>query len=518
MPELEVVLGLLVAVVVLAIVAPWLRIPAPILFVLGGLVLALIPQVPDVVLAPDVVFLLFLPPLLYSAAFDTSIRDIRAHIQPIVSLAVGLVLATTVIVAVVVQALVPGLGWPLAFALGAIISPTDAVAAVAVFRQLGVPRRLVTLLEGESLFNDATALVTYRAALTAAATATFSPGGATLSFLTVGVGGLLVGLGIGWLVAHLMQRLYDPAIEIAVSLLTPYGAYLLAEQVGVSGVLATVAAGLCAGWWAPTLTEPDTRLRSHAVWDMVTFLLNGLVFILIGLQLLRLVPALSNRSFESLIGLGLLLSATVIVVRFAWVFGAGGLSHVLSRHASAFALGTRERVVVSWAGMRGVVSLATALALPLETPERDLLIFLTFCVILVTLVGQGLSLPWLVRSLRVSGDDATHGDERRARRVAIEAALARIDELAVEWPSHGPLIDSLRSQYTHRASHLEEESDEPSNSAADDELLEHRQIREAVLEAERAAVLDLRARGGLDDQAWRHIQRELDLEAVRLDA
>jgi CPA1 family monovalent cation:H+ antiporter len=518
MHTLELVLGLLVAVVVLATVAPVARVPTPILLVLGGVVLALLPQVPDVVLAPDLAFLLFLPPLLYSAAFDTSIRDMRAHLQPILSLAIGLVLATTGVVAVLVHTLLPELGWPLAFALGAIVSPPDAVAAVAVFRGLGVPRRLVTLLEGESLFNDATALVAYQTALAAAATATFSLGEASLQFLVVGAGGLVLGLAVGWLVAHLQRRLVDPAVEIAVSLLTPFGAYLLAEQLHVSGVLATVAAGLCAGWWAPSFMAPETRLRSRAVWDMVAFLLNGLVFILIGLQLLRILPALETRSLGSLIGLGLLISLAAIVVRFAWGFGAGVLGPVFGRRADSSAITTRSRVVMAWAGMRGVVSLATALALPLETPERDLLVFVTFCVILVTLVGQGLTLPWLVRALGVSVDGGTSAQERRARRIAAEAAVARLDELTAEWPTHQPLIDTLRTQYLDRASHFEELPAETSPDTAEQELLEHRQIRRAVLDAERQAVLDLRRRGALDDEAWRHIERDLDLEDLRLDA
>jgi CPA1 family monovalent cation:H+ antiporter len=517
MHTLELVLALLVAVVALATVAPALRAPAPILLVLGGLVLALLPQVPDVVLAPDLAFLLFLPPLLYSAAFDTSIRDVRAHLQPILSLAVGLVLATTGAVALLVHTVLPDLGWPLAFALGAIVSPPDAVAAVAVFRGLGVPRRLVTVLEGESLFNDATALVAYQMALTAAATSAFSVGEASLRFIVVGLGGLLVGIAFGWAVAHLQRRLADPAVEIAVSLLTPFGAYISAEQLHVSGVLATVAAGLCAGWWAPSFMAPETRLRSRAVWDMVAFLLNGLVFILIGLQLLRIVPALATRPLDLLVGLGLLISLAAILVRFAWVFGAGLVSRVFGGEPGSPSMEPRERAVVAWAGMRGVVSLATALALPLETPERDLLLFLTFCVILVTLVGQGLSLPWLVRALGVSADGGASAQERRARRAAAEAAMARIEELASEWPTHQPLIDTLRTQYVHRASHLDD-SPQASPDAAQQELLEHREIRRAVLDAERQAVLALRRRGALDDEAWRHVERDLDLEALRLDA
>jgi monovalent cation/hydrogen antiporter len=515
MQALELVLALLVVVVVITTLAPAVRVPAPILLVFGGLLLALIPQVPDVVLAPDLAFLLFLPPLLYSAAFDTSLRELRAHLRPILSLAIGLVLATIGAVALVVHSLLPELGWPLAFALGAIVSPPDAVAAVAVFRGLGVPRRLVTVLEGESLFNDATALVSYQMALVAAATAAFSLGEASFRFAVVGIGGLLVGLASGWLLASLQRRLVDPAVEITVSMLAPFGVYIAAQGVQVSGVLATVAAGLCAGWWAPNLT-PETRLRSRAVWDTGSFLLNGLVFILIGLQLLRIVPALATRPLSVLVAYGLMISVTAIIVRFVWVFGAERLSRVFSPGAKA-PTPLRELVVVSWASMRGVVSLATALALPIETPERDLLLFLTFCVILVTLVGQGLSLPWLVRALGLSPDGRGSTQERRAWRAAAEAAIDRIDQLMAEWPTHQPLLESLRTQYVHRASHLDAPRDGVPD-AGEQELLEHRQIRQAVLDAEREAVVELRRTGALDDHAWRRMERDLDLEALRLGA
>lgn len=516
MQALELVLALLVAVVVITPLAPAVRVPAPILLVLGGLLLALIPQVPDVVLAPDLAFLLFLPPLLYSAAFDTSLRDLRAHLRPVLSLAIGLVLATTGAVAVVVHSLLPELGWPLAFALGAIVSPPDAVAAVAVFRGLGVPRRLVTLLEGESLFNDATALVSYEMALAAAATATFSVGEASLRFVVVGLGGLVVGLTAGWLLANLQRRLVDSAVEITVSMLAPFGVYIAAQAVHVSGVLATVAAGLCAGFWAKDLT-PETRLRSRAVWDTGSFLLNGLIFILIGLQLLRIVPALASRPLGVLVAYGVMISVAAIVVRFVWVFGAEQVSRVFT-YAAAAPMEWRELFVVGWAGMRGVVSLATALALPLETPGRDILLFLTFCFILVTLVGQGLSLPWLVRALGLAPDAHAGTQERRAWRAAAEAAIDRIDQLLTEWPTHQPLLESLRTQYVHRASHLDAPPDgEADLNLGEQELLEHRQIRQAVLDAERQAVVDLRRRGALDDHAWRRVQRDLDLEALRLD-
>ena len=518
----------MVLVAVLATVAHAVRVPYPILLVFGGLVLAALPAVPNIQLAPELVFLFFLPPLLYIAGFETSLRDVKAQLRDILSLAIGLVLVTIVAVAVVTNQLLPELGWAAAFALGAIVSPPDAVAAQALLGGLGVPRRLVTLLDGESLFNDATALVAYQAALLAAATATFSPSQVVLQFVVAAVGGVLVGVAVGAGIAWLRRRLDDPPVEITVSLLTPFAAYLPAEQLGFSGVLATVTAGLFIGWFAPRIMESDTRLRGRAVWDMLVFMLNSLVFILIGLQLSGVVDGLSARPLSEVIGFGALISLTVIVVRLAWIFGATYVSWWTHRlihgtHELPFP-NWRRTFVVGWAGMRGVVTLATALALPLAMPGRDILIFVAFCVILATLVGQGLTLPLVIRALGIGGDSSAEADEQRARTIAAEAAVARIEELADEWPGHLPLIDTLRSQYTHRASHLGTNgqnadgagSSDPSES--EQELLEHRQIRRAVIEAEREAVLRLRTAGALPEEAWRRVERDLDLEELRMEA
>ena len=521
MHEVELTLAMLVAVTVLATVARLLRVPMPILMVLAGLALAASPAVPDVVLAPELVFLLFLPPLLYIAAFDTAIRDVRAMLVPIVSLAVGLVLATAATVATVVHLVLPDIGWPAAFALGAIVSPPDAVAAVAVLRRLNVPRRLVTLLEGESLFNDATALVIFQMAVAAMGTASFSMTDAAIRFVLVAVGGIAIGIGIGAIIALLRRRLTDMPVEIMISLLTPFAAYLPAEQVGVSGVLSTVAAGLCLGWWAPRIMDPNVRLRVRAVWEIVVFVLNGLVFLLIGLQLSTILPSLANRSPLTVFGLGLLVSAVVIAVRFAWI------ATVLCARPKPGGRRQRwtEATLVGWAGMRGVVSLATALALPFETPARDLLLFATFCVILVTLVGQGLTVPWLVKALGLVDDGSGTEQELHARSVALDAACRRIAQLAEEWPTHLPLVETLKAQYGHRASHLEElrsdavdEDGHPLSQAAEQELLEHGQIRRAVIDAERQAVLELRQLGEIGDEAWRRVERDLDLEELRLEA
>lgn len=519
MHEIELVLALLVATTALAPAARVLRVPYPILLVLGGLILALIPAVPNVALAPELVFLLFLPPLLYISAYNTSIREVKERIWSILGLAVGLTLATTAAVAVVVHALLPDAGWAVAFALGAIVSPPDAVAATAVFQRLGVPRGLVTLLESESLFNDATALVAYQTALTAMAAATVTAGGIGIRFLVVSLGGILLGLVIGIAIAKLRRYIVDPAVEITVSLLTPFGAWLAAEALGVSAVLATVTTGLCIGWWAPRIMSPDTRLRSRAVWEMVVFILQGLVFILLGLQLSSILSGRSGESLLATIGLGALISAVAIVVRLLWVY-AGNLLVRLRGHTP----GWREATVAGWSGMRGVVSLAAALALPLELPERQMLIFLTFCVILATLVGQGLTLPLLIRKLGVVEDGGEAHKELHARITAGEAATERIEQLAEEWPDHLPLIESLRAQYSHRSSHLGEkhthgEDGEPEPSEdAEQEMLEHRLIRRAVIDAERDAILDLRSRGDITDDVWRRIERDLDLEAVRMDA
>jgi CPA1 family monovalent cation:H+ antiporter len=318
----------------------------------------------------------------------------------------------------------------------------------------------------------------------------------------------------------LRGHLTDAPVEIMVSLLTPFAAYLAAEQLGVSGVLATVTTGLAIGWWSPRIMDPDVRLRGRAVWEMVTFVLNGLVFLLIGLQLSSILPSLVGRSPATVLGLGVLVSLVVIVVRFVWiipsVFGLPLLGH-------------RKRwsdvLLLSWAGMRGVVSLATALALPLETPNRDLLLFLTFCVILSTLVGQGLTLPWLVRLLGMSDDGSADEQELHARIISLQAARERISKLAEEWPNHLPLVETLEAQYNHRATHLDEihshELDgtgKPLSEEAAQEILEHGQIRRAVIDAERQAVLMLRERGEIGDEAWRRIERDLDLEELRLEA
>ena len=522
----EVVLALLLVVALLTVVARRVGIPYPILMTLGGLVLglvpALVPGLPRIELAPDIVFLLFLPPLLFAAAFFTSPRELQANARPIGLLAVGLVLATTVIVAVALHTLAPGVPWAVAFALGAIVSPPDAVATTAIAQRLGLPRRVVTILEGESLVNDATALVAYRLAVVATVSGTFSLGEAAMSFVLVSVGGVAIGLLAGYAIAFVIDRLSDPPVEVLISLLAPFGAWLMAEAVGVSGVLSVVTAGIVVGRAAPRILGSDARVLGSGVWQMVVFTLNGLVFILIGLQLPTILDTLAaSRTFAEVASWAVIVSVTVIVVRMVWVFPGTYLPGLLSARVRAREVQPQPRnvLIVGWAGMRGVVSLAAALALPLKVdsgapfPERDLVIFLTFSVILATLVGQGLSLPWLIRRLGVGDDGSADHEELHAREAAINAALSRLDGLAEEWPGHMELIVHLRERHAHATEHLEHDH-ESGGVTHDQEQIEHGIIQHAVIDAQRLAVIDLRDRGVISDEALRRVERGLDLEEL----
>ena len=521
---IEVVLILLIAATVLAVIARRLAIPYPVLLVVGGLGLGFIPELPVIALEPDVVFLLFLPPILFGAGYFTSIRDLKANLRPIGLLAVGLVLFTMAAVAVVAYLLIPGLGWAAAFTLGAIVAPPDAVAATAVFQRLGVPRRMVTILEGESLLNDATALVAYRFAVLAVGTGAFSLAEAGGSFVLTTIGGILFGLVVGVAVAWLVRRIDDPVFSVVVTFLAPVVAYLPAEEyLHVSGVLATVVAGIWVGRHAPRGLSSGVRISGVASWQILLFLVNGAVFILIGLSLPQALNRLAGRSATELIGLAAAIAVTVIVARIVWVFPATYLPRRIRRirereqdpHPPA-----RNVLIVAWAGMRGVVSLAAALALPAGFPERDLLIFLTFAVILATLVGQGLTLPILIHKLDIDDGAGLAGQEQAyARYTAADAATARLDELALEWPGHQELIDTLRAQYTHRTRHAEHRQDRAEkDDDAEQELLEHRQIRLGVLNAEREALINLRERGAISDEAFRQVERDLDLEELRMEA
>ena len=523
------VLGLVVAVVALAIIAPRLHIPYSILLVLGGLLLGFVPGLPRFTLDPDVVFLLLLPPLLYSSAWLTSWRDFRANLKSISRLTLGLVLLTTLVVAVVVHVLIPGLPWAVAFALGAIVSPTDAVAATAIAQRLGIPQRIVTILEGESLVNDATGLVAYRFAVAAVVTGVFSLGEASLQFVVVSVEGIALGLVAGWGLSYDHRWLDNPPLEITVTLVTPFAVYLLGEEVlHVSGVLATVTTGLYLTWRAPTFFSSGTRLQAEAVWAMLIFLLNGLVFILIGLQLPGILAILNTtiagRSPILLIWDAALVSLTVILVRLVWAFTQALLPRLLSRRLRERDPypGWRSVVLIGWTGMRGAVSLAAALALPEVTaegaafPERAFVIYLTFGVILATLVVQGLSLPLLIRGLGLHDDGASERQEMQARLTAAQAALARLDELASQNEVSQESAQHLRKHYEAQVRSITKRFKKAEDEPGEDHATTYQQLQREALQAERSAVIGLRNRREINDEVLRRIERELDLEEQRL--
>ncbi|MEP6680813.1 MAG: Na+/H+ antiporter [Chloroflexota bacterium] len=525
MTDITLFVVLLFVVALLAVASRRIGVPYPILMVVAGLGLGLVPGLPRVELEPDLVFLFFLPPILFSAAYFTSFREFRANIRPISLLAIGLVLATTGAVALVVHSLEPQLGWAAAFVLGAIVSPPDAIAATAIAQRLGLPRRLVTIIEGESLVNDATALVAYRLGVVAVVTGAFALDHAILSFFYVAVAGIAVGVVAGFAVSYVIGRLHDPPVEVTISLLAPFATYLPAELIGASGVLATVTAGLMLGWYAPRVLTSDSRILGSAVWQMVIFLLNGLAFILIGLQLPSIAARLGGPQTQDVLGITAAVVVTVIAVRVLWAFPATYLPRLLVP-----GLAKRDPspppgaiLVLGWTGMRGVVSLGAALALPRLTdagapfPGRDLILFITFAVILATLVGQGLTLPWVIRHSGVGDDGSISHEELHAREAANEAALDRLGRLTSEVPGHLELIDDLRRRYDHQTEHLVHDH-EDGHVERTQEAIEHEKIRRAVIDAQRLAVIGLRDRGVIGDEALRRVERDLDLEELRMEA
>jgi monovalent cation/hydrogen antiporter len=521
MGQVEVILvALLVSVVVLSAAARALNIPYPIVLVLGGLVLSLIPGLPHARLDPDLVLLIFLPPLLYSAAFFANLRDLRSNLRVISMLSIGLVLATVVVVAVIAHAFIDDLSWPAAFTLGAIVGPTDPVAATEIARRLGVPRRLVSVLEGESLVNDATALVAYKIAIGAAGGAAFSLLDAGWDFLWKAAGGIAVGLVVGWLIAEIRRRLEDPLLENTIGLLTAYAAYVPAERLGLSAVLAAVTVGCYVGWQAPEIASPATRLQGFGMWELLQFVLNAFLFVLIGLQLPGIVASLKSFSWLTLVGYAAAVSGAVILTRLAWGHTTVWIVRGLDRRESQRArrVDWRSRTVNGWAGMRGAVSLAAALALAPGFEQRGLLIFLTFAVILATLVLQGLTLPWLIRVLRVHDDGRSEHEELKGRLFATKAALARIDELEAEEWTRDDTIERMRGAYRYRKRRLAARA----GMADDDEGYEDRSaayqtlVRE-VLEAQRREIIRLRNAGTISNEVMHRLERELDLEDQRLE-
>jgi len=441
-------------------------------------------------------------------------------------LSIGLVLFTTFAVAAVAHEVVEGLSWPAAFVLGAVVSPTDPLAATVIARRLGVPGRIVGIIEGESLLNDGTALVVYRAGVAAAIGGTFSLAEASLAFFGGIVGGIAIGLAVGWLIGKIRARVEDIPTEITISLFTGYAAYLPAEQLGVSGVLAAVTAGIVLGWMAPRIASAQMRLQGYGTWEIVVFLLNGVLFVLIGLQLPHVMDGIEGRSTAELIGYALVFFVLVVLTRWVWVNVTVFFIRLLDRRPSQIARRTtwRERLIGAWSGMRGAVSLAAALAVPFETdagapfPQRDLIVFITFSVVVLTVVVQGLTLPALVRALGVHEDgQAEDREELRARLTAAKAALDELDALEEEGSIREDTLERMRGLYRYRKRRFAARAGKLEDDGYEDRSLVYQQAMRRVLDAQREAIVGLRNQGEISSDVMRRVERELDLEDTRLE-
>jgi Na+/H+ antiporter len=523
------ILGLLFAVFLLVMLGQKLGISYPIFLVLGGLGLSFVPGLPRVAIAPDLIFLIFLPPLLYEAAWTTSWNDFWRWRRPIALLAFGLVAFTALIVAYVARAIIPGFTLGLGFLLGGIISPPDAVAATSVLRGVKVPRRVMAILEGESLINDASSLIVFRFALLAVLSGTFVWQQAATSFLLVSGMGMAVGLSVayGFFLIHKYLPT-TPSINTVLTFMAPYVMYLLAEEFHFSGVLAVVSGGLLLSHLSHRVFDANTRLQAYSVWASVSFVLNGLVFILIGLQLPIAVEGLGSYSLQQAIAYGLLMSGLVIVIRLLWMFPAAFIPRWLSRsiRASEPSPGWQGTLVLGWAGMRGVLSLASALSVPLLAaggqafPQRNLILFITFVVILVTLVLQGLSLPVIIRLTKIAErDDSTPLEEQEAG-VRLHLRTAAVKHLQRQYPVElqaNELVARLQQRMqtevsltTHTLNSLE--VDETSRDA----LRQYHRVLLDVLQVERTALEHLRHHDSFDEEVLRQQEAQLDLDEAKV--
>ena len=520
-----ILLALLAAVTLLLIAAPVFRIPYPIFLVLGGLAIGFVPGIPEISLPPDVVLVAVLPPLLYSAAFFTSLRDLRENARSISLISVGLVVATTCAVAVVAHMAIDDFSWAAAFVLGAVVSPTDPLAATQIARRLGVPRRPIAIIEGESLVNDGTALVLYKVAVGAVVAGTFSYWDTIWRFAWAVAGGVAIGLAIGFVIAEIRRRLDNPPLEVTIALLTGYFVFIPANAAEASGVIAVVTAGVYMGWRTPELTSVQTRLQGNGVWEILTFLINALLFALVGLQLPHIVDSLTGTSKGTLALDALYVIVVVVATRILWIPIAAYLPRRLSPKL-------RERdpypplsyaFLVGWSGTRGAVSLAAALAVPLSTDDgrafaqRNLIVYLTFCVILFTLVFQGLTLPWLIHVLGIEPDDLAEREESKARVHAARAAIVRLEELIADDAVREDTAERLRGAYRFRESRFTERLDGSGRGEIEEQSTSYQRVRRELLEAERQAVYALRHDRVINDDVMHRLTRDIDLEEARLD-
>jgi len=512
MNVLEIVIFLLLCALALGWASRRAGVPYPIALVLGGGALGFVPKLPQLQFDPQYLLVLVLPPILYQAALLTSWRDFKANLRPIGLLAIGLVMVTMLVVAATMRFLVPEMPWPVAFAFGAIVSPPDAVAATAILSKLNMPRRIVTVLEGESLVNDASGLVLYKFAVAAAMSGVFSLFDGSVQFVLVTIGGIAIGMLLAGVFVAIHRFLGDPFIEVLLSLSIPYLAYVAAESVHVSGVLAVVAAGLLRGRYSPRMVSAEMRILARSVWNLLVFMLNSLIFILIGLQLSGIVARLEGFTGGELAAAALAVSMVAILVRFGWVYFAEYLPAWLGR---PFGVRTTpplpgEAFIVSWCGMRGIVSLAAALALPADLEYREFLIFLTFAVILVTLVVQGLTLAPLIRRLKLGTDHSTRDEHRLARVAMGKAALSAVDRAAGEGGVLPDVIERIRAEFGERVASASPLAQLPDSSHA-----QATRVRLAAVRAERDELIRLWQDGTISDEVLHHLEEELDYEESR---
>ncbi|MGB3329818.1 MAG: Na+/H+ antiporter [Thermomicrobiales bacterium] len=524
MQTFELITALLAVVVALVWVSNRYRVPYPMVLMAGGLLLAVLPWTPNLELEPEIVLVVFLPPILFQAAQQTSIREFKANFSAISRLAVGLVILTTVAVAIVAHLVIPGIGWAAAFTLGAIVSPPDAVAATAIFQRLGAPRRIVAILEGESLINDASAIVLYTFAVAAVVSGTFEMADALVEFVIV----VVVGVGVGALVGRVMGRvimiLGDPSLVTLTTLLIPAGTYLLAEQFGGSGVLAVVTAGLVHGYTQSTTMTPSARIRSTGVWDLMTITVNGFVFLLIGFELGALRETLSRQRVWDLLWHALAIFITVVVVRFIYVYAGRRVPDREHRGQWIVRFEDRETFLLAWSGLRGVVSLATALALPLLTDtgapfdHRDEIILIAAGVIILSMYGLGLPLPSIVRRLHFAEDHSVAEERALAQRVTRRAMFARMKDRAMADPeseaAYGPLIAEMEK----RAARVRLAEANGEETHAQVVPRPSPDVMQDGIAAAREELAQLQRQGQISAEVSREMEQWLDLQALQLAA
>ncbi len=538
MNDFKIVVFIMAILISLTAIVNKRKLPFPVILVFAGLIIGFVPQLPNLALDPEVVFVIMLPPLLFDAASKTSWLEFKTSIRPISALAITLVFFTTVAVAVTAYYLIPGFTWPLAFVLGAIVSPPDAVAAGGIIKGLGLNKKVITILEGESLVNDASALIAYRYAVLAVTTGTFVFWQAGLQFLLVSVVGILIGIITGFLFVWAHKKIENnPLVETSLTLLAPFVSYLAAEHFHMSGVLAVVTTGLLIARKSPEIFASQARMRIRVVWDTIIFLLNGFVFILIGLQLPSIIKDLGRYPFSTILGYGLIISLVTILVRIIWVFGGAywlNISHQNKKdktgnNDSADPQNTWKNVmVVAWTGTRGVISLAAALALPLVLndgtafPKRSSIIFFAFVVIFVTLVVQGLSLPLLIRWLKIKPDDNTDEEEKELQLYLASSTLHFIEK---EFPVQGDnkLQQQLKNKYEQQIRKLNKEIQLHKKARYHNRELqppEPDNLLTAKLEInkfQRELLIRLHKDGDFSDAAIRHIELEMDIDEIKLN-